>query len=71
MRWQGSKRTGPGLRIHVHVAHSNGEAKVLTDAGIFSGDSIRLVREQLREAQTVVQTHIEEIQNAWTRHFGS
>lgn len=26
---------------------------------------------QLREAQSVVEKHIQEIRNAWDRHFGS
>ncbi|MGH7207463.1 MAG: hypothetical protein ACREI2_14785 [Nitrospiraceae bacterium] len=26
---------------------------------------------QLREAQTIVEAHIEEIQNAWNHHFGA
>lgn len=26
---------------------------------------------QCREAQLIVETHIEEIQNAWHHHFGS
>jgi hypothetical protein len=33
-----------------------------TSAGLSAG--------QLRDAQTVVETHLKEIENAWNHHFG-
>ncbi|MGH8856699.1 MAG: DUF4160 domain-containing protein [Polaromonas sp.] len=33
--------------------------------------STGLSTRQLREAQTIVEAHIEEIQNAWNHHFGA
>jgi hypothetical protein len=58
-------------RIHVHVAHPDGEAKFwLTPAvsmATYTGLSVR----QLREAQAIVEAHIKEIQDAWNHHFGS
>ena len=57
-------------RVHVHVAHPDGEAKFwLTprvEAANYTGLSVR----QMREAQAVVEAHIEEILNAWHHHFG-
>ncbi|MFN8962558.1 MAG: hypothetical protein ACK5YV_13515 [Betaproteobacteria bacterium] len=33
--------------------------------------NIGLSAVQLRQAQTVVEAHIREIEDAWNRHFGS
>lgn len=33
--------------------------------------NIGLSAAQLRQAQQVVEAHIQEIENAWHRHFGS
>ena len=58
-------------RIHVHVAHPDGEAKFWLPPVVALATHTGLSRRQLREAQTVVETHLEEIQNAWNHHFGS
>ena len=58
-------------RIHVHVAHPDGEAKFWLTSKVALATSTGLSARQLREAQTVVETHIEEITNAWNDHFGS
>jgi hypothetical protein len=58
-------------RIHVHVAHPDGEAKFWLMPQVTLDTHTGLSPKQLREAQLVVETHIEEIQDAWSRHFGS
>lgn len=58
-------------RIHVHVAHSDGEAKFWLTPNVLVATYTGLSPRQLREAQLVVEAHIEEIQNAWNRHFGA
>ena len=58
-------------RIHVHVAHPDGEAKFWLTPQVAVATSTGLSKGQLREAASVVEKHIEEIQNAWHHHFGS
>jgi hypothetical protein len=58
-------------RIHVHVAHPDGEAKFWLSPEISLATSTGLSEKQLREAQRVVEAHVEEIGHAWHRHFGS
>ena len=57
-------------RIHVHVAHPDGEAKFWLSPQVILASHTGLSFKQLREAQAVVGAHIEEIRNAWNRHFG-
>lgn len=56
-------------RIHVHVAHPDGEAKFWLAPAIEIATSTGLSKHQLREAQAIVEAHIEEIRNAWNHHF--
>ena len=58
-------------RIHVHVAHPDGEAKFWLTPQVAVANHTGLSAKQLREAQSVAEKHIEEIQSAWNCHFGS
>jgi Domain of unknown function (DUF4160) len=58
-------------RIHVHVSHPDGEAKFWLTPQVAVATHTGLSARQLRDAQTVVEVHITEIQDAWTQHFGS
>ncbi len=58
-------------RIHVHVAHADGEAKFWLTPLVAVASSTGLSERQLREAKAVVLKHLEEIQNAWNHHFGT
>lgn len=57
-------------RIHVHISHADGEAKFWLTPQVGLADSTGLSARQLRDAQTVVEAHIKEIENAWNLHFG-
>jgi Domain of unknown function (DUF4160) len=57
-------------RIHVHVAHPDGEAKFWLTPAVHLATNIGLSPMQARQAQVVVEAHIVEIQDAWRRHFG-
>lgn len=57
-------------RIHVHVAHPEGEAKFWLTPSVDLARNVGLSGVQIRQAQAVVETHIQEIQDAWNRHFG-
>lgn len=58
-------------RIHVHVAHPDGEAKFWLTPAVHLATSVGLNQRQLREAQSVIETHLGEITDAWHRHFGA
>ena len=58
-------------RIHVHVAHPDGEAKFCLKPSIQLAVNVGLTQVQVRQAQAVVAAHIQEIEDAWHRHFGS
>lgn len=58
-------------RIHVHVFHPDGEAKFWLTPRIELAVNVGLKQTQIRQAQAVIGKHIEEIQDAWQRHFGS
>lgn len=58
-------------RIHVHVAHPDGEAKFWLTPQVAVATSTGLSARQVREAHTVVESHIEEIRHAWNEHFGA
>ena len=57
-------------RIHVHVAHPDGEAKFWLTPSVHLAKNVGLSGVQLYQAQAVVEAHIQEIQDAWNRHFG-
>ena len=57
-------------RIHVHVAHPEGEAKFWLTPSVHLAKNVGLSGLQVRQAQAVVEAHIQEIQDAWNRHFG-
>ena len=59
------------VRIHVHVAHPDGEAKFWLTPSVRLVTSVGLSERQLRDAQVVVENHLEEITYAWHHHFGS
>src|SRR2546423_3143885 len=53
-------------RIHIHVGHPDGEAKFWLTPTVAVATATGLSDRQLREAQAVVEAHIEEIRNAGT-----
>ena len=57
-------------RIHVHVAHPDGEAKFWLTPSVHLATNVGLSALQARQAQAVVEKHIQEIEDAWHRHFG-
>ena len=58
-------------RIHIHVAHTSGEAKFWLEPKIELAISKGLSSKQISEALLLVQHHREEILNAWHEHFGN
>lgn len=58
-------------RIHVHVSHTDGEAKFWLKPEIELAMNQGLSQKQLREVSLLVQQHFEEIMYAWHLHFGN
>ena len=58
-------------RIHIHVAHTDGEAKFWLEPNIELALNKGLNSKQVSEALLLVQQHHEEILNAWKQHFES
>jgi hypothetical protein len=58
-------------RVHIHVSHTDGEAKYWIEPKIELAMSQGLSKKQLNEAYSLVQQHHEEILNAWRTHFGN
>ncbi|OGW72203.1 MAG: hypothetical protein A2Y02_01685 [Omnitrophica bacterium GWA2_52_12] len=58
-------------RLHVHITGPDGEAKFWVEPVValahFYGFDVR----QLKELQTIVETHQNEIKKAWKKHFAS
>ena len=57
-------------RPHVHVHCADGEAKFWLEPAIELAQNFGLNERQIRAAQTLIETHKDEIGNAWSRHFG-
>ena len=56
-------------RIHIHVAHTDGEAKFWLEPNIELALNKGLNSKQVNEALLLAQQHREDILNAWKQHF--
>lgn len=57
-------------RMHIHVSHTDGEAKFWLQPQIELAMNQGLSQRQIGEALSLVQLRHEEIRNAWHTHFG-
>ena len=57
-------------RMHVHVAHPDGECKFWLTPEVALATQTGLSARQLKEAEHVVQRHYRSICDAWNQHFG-
>jgi hypothetical protein len=53
----------------MHVSNQDGQAKFWLTSSVHMAMAVGLSAVKLRQAQAIVEAHIEEIQNAWHRHF--
>ena len=58
-------------RVHIHVSHTDGEAKYWMEPQIELAMNQGLSQKQLSEALLLVERHQKEILNAWRTHFGN
>lgn len=56
-------------RAHVHVQHAVGEAKFWIEPTVALHANYGLKSKQVAEAQRLVEEHLDEIRNAWAKHF--
>jgi len=56
-------------RMHVHVSHADGEAKIWLDPTIELAQNYGLSPRRLRAALALVRRHRHEIRDAWRKHF--
>lgn len=57
-------------RMHVHVAHPDGEAKFWLEPSVAMACHTGLSQKELAAAEEVVRRHLQEIIDAWDKHFG-
>lgn len=56
-------------RLHIHVVSSDGEAKFWLKPEIELAKNYQFSRKQLREIESLVEDHYDEIINTWRQHF--
>jgi hypothetical protein len=55
--------------MHVHVQHTDGEAKFWLEPTISLSQNFGLSSKELKEAENLVKSHEQEIRDAWFKHF--
>jgi hypothetical protein len=55
--------------MHVHIYHADGEAKFWLEPTIELAQNFGLSAKELSEAESLVQSHEQEISDAWFKHF--
>ena len=59
------------VRIHVHVLSADGEAKYWLEPEISLAKNYNLSPKQLREIESIIEAHFDELISAWQQHFSS
>lgn len=57
-------------RVHVHVAHPDGEAMFWLEPEVSLASHTGLTQKELAAAEEIVRRHLQEIVHAWNEHFG-
>jgi Domain of unknown function (DUF4160) len=57
-------------RIHIHVQAQHGEAKFWIDPEIQLANNYGLADHELTTIKRLIEEHVDEIREAWNRHFG-
>jgi hypothetical protein len=55
--------------MHIHVTHTDGEARFWLEPQIDLAMNQRLLKKQINDASLLVQDHHEEIIHAWRSYF--
>ncbi len=57
--------------MHIHVICGDGEAKYWLNPSIEIARNFGLSGPQLKEIETLIEAHHDEIASAWRNHFGN
>jgi hypothetical protein len=57
--------------MHVHVVSGDGEAKFWLEPEIELSKNYKYTRKQLKEIESLVEVHCNELISAWKQHFSS
>jgi len=57
--------------MHVHVVSGEGEAKFWLKPEIELARNHKYSRKQLKQIESLVEVHYNELVSAWQQHFGS
>ena len=55
--------------MHVHVVSGDGEAKFWLEPEIVLANNYNYSRRQLKEIESLVEVHQDELISAWQKHF--
>ena len=55
--------------MHVHVSHPDGEAKLWLSPDVELANQAGLAEHVVSEAKQLVINHLQEIVDAWNKHF--
>ncbi len=55
--------------MHVHVISGNGEAKFWLDPEIELAKNHHYSRKQLKQIESLIEVHYNELTSAWRQHF--
>jgi hypothetical protein len=58
-------------RMHVHMVSGDGEAKFWLEPEIELAKNFGYTRKQLKEIESMIEAHYDELISAWQAHFGS
>ena len=58
-------------RMHVHVVSGDGEAKFWLEPDLELAKNCDYSRQQLKEIESLVEDHRDELVSAWKQHFSS
>ena len=58
-------------RMHVHVISGDGEAKYWLEPEIELARNYRYSRKQLKQIESLIEVHHNELTGAWQKHFRS
>jgi len=58
-------------RMHVHVVSGEGEAKFWLEPELQLAKNCHYNRQQLKEIESLIEEHQNELISAWQGHFGS
>lgn len=57
-------------RMHVHVLSGDGEAKFWLEPEIELAKNYQYTRRQLKEIESLIEVHYNELTSAWQQYFG-